>query len=106
MDKYLENIKRNIQLIKKSATGDKTLKELLHQECFPLSTTPNIKTHDVIYALVEHNKDNMGYFYLTGRSLFRSARGNQYIVVAYHYNANNIDAVAIQNREAPSITKA
>ena len=36
----------------------------------------------------------------------QSRRENQYILVAYHYNENNIDAEAIQNSEASTITNA
>ena len=41
---------------------------------------------------------------LTGRFPYKSAHGNQYILVAYHYDANAILAQPIKNREAATIT--
>ena len=43
---------------------------------------------------------------LTGKFPYRSARGNQYILVAYHYDANAILAQPIKNRSATTITTA
>ena len=48
----------------------------------------------------------MGYISLTGRFPFRSAKGNQYLLVAYHFDANAIYAKPIKNRESNSITVA
>ena len=46
------------------------------------------------------------YFDLPGRFPFCSSRGNQYLVIAYHYDANAILGVAIKNRQASTITNA
>ena len=49
---------------------------------------------------------NMGYMDLTGCFPTKSARGNQYILIAYYYDANTIYAHPIKNRESPTITEA
>lgn len=71
---------------------------------FPPSDTPNIKTNEVMYSLVNNNKEGLGYFDLTGKFPYRSARGNQYILIGYHYDSNAILAVPIKNRNASVIT--
>ena len=48
----------------------------------------------------------MGYIDLTGRFPYKSARGNQYLLVAYHFDANAIYSHPIKNRESTSITTA
>ena len=42
---------------------------------------------------------------LTGKFPYISRRGNQYILVGYHYDANYIAAVPIKKRTAGEITK-
>ena len=59
--------------------------------------------HEVIYALVEV-KDITAYVDLTGRFPYRSSRGNEYVLVGYHYDANGILAEPLKNREARTVT--
>ena len=61
------------------------------------------RTHDVVYSLVS-NKDK-AYMDLTGRFPFCSSRGNEYILIGYHYDANAILGVPLKNRQAVTITK-
>lgn len=61
---------------------------------FSSSDGPNIKTNEVIYALFNSSPSGLAYIDLTGRFPYRSARGNEYIFVAYHYDANAILATA------------
>ena len=42
---------------------------------------------------------------LTGRFPFCSSRGNEYILIGYHYDANAILGVPLKNRQAVTITK-
>ena len=58
------------------------------------------------YVLI--NKDNIKTAYqdLTGRFPIKSSRGNEYILIGYHYNANCILAHPIKDRTAQSITNA
>ena len=56
----------------------------------------------MIYSLFENNPKNMGYTDLTGRFPYRSSQGNEYILVGYNYDGNDILAEAIKNRQTKS----
>ena len=43
---------------------------------------------------------------LTGRFPYKSSRGNEYILIAYHYDSNAILGLPLKNRRAGTITKA
>ena len=75
-------------------------------EYFPKSNTPNLRTNEVVYSIIDNNKTGLGYFDLMGRLPYRSARGNKYIMVGYHYDSNAILAIPIKNRTASVITAA
>ena len=74
---------------------------------FPQSDTPNKKTNDVLYMLVD-DADGMSRAYtdLTGRFQYRSSRGNEYVLVAYHYDANAILATPVRNRQKETLVTA
>ena len=42
---------------------------------------------------------------LTGRFLYFSSRINEYVLIAYHYNANAIVGVPLKNGQAVTIHK-
>ena len=88
---------------------DTSLTQVLQQEilqdAFPTSDTPNVKTHEVVYAVIQ-DSDVTAYTDLTGRFPYRSSRGNEYILVGYHYDANSILVQALRNREAQTLTAA
>lgn len=69
-------------------------------DAFPLSEEPNEKTHEVAYSL--HSSDEIGKAYsdLTGKFPLQSSRGNNYILVAYHMDANAILLTPVKNRTA------
>ena len=71
----------------------------------PVSNTTD-KINKVAYVLI--NKDNIKTAYqdLTGRFPIKSSRGNEYILIGYHYDANCILAHLIKDRTAQSITNA
>ena len=73
-------------------------------DLYPPSDTPNIRTNDVVYAMV--STSDKGFLDLPGRFPHCSSRGNQYIVIAYVYDANAILGVPIKNRQAGTITAA
>ena len=75
-------------------------------DTFPTSDKPNIKTNNVIYHIFEASEPGLGYNNLTGKFLYRSSRKNDYILIAYHYDASAILAVAVKNREGATLTKA
>ena len=109
---YLENIRKNVKNIKATsdATGKQSLEELLlssiDSDAFPPSDPVNVKTNEVLYYIFDSSHDGLAYIDLTGRFPYRSARGNEYILVGYHYDANAILATALKNRQAASITAA
>ena len=76
------------------------------QDYFPSSDSPNTKTNEVCYALIDMESESVGYMDLTGRFPKRSSRGNQYILVAYHYDGNYIHGEAVKNRKGSSIAAA
>ena len=61
--------------------------------------------HELTYAIVA-DKDVTVYIDLTGRFPYRSSRGNEYVLVGYHYDANCILAEPLKNREARTVTNA
>ena len=73
---------------------------------FPPSPSPNIRTNCVVYLLVNPDEFTTGYIDLTGRFPQRSSRGNEYILVGYHYDGNTILATALKDRTASSIVQA
>ena len=78
----------------------------IDQDAFPDSPSPNEKTNNVVYMLYSSSSKGMGYIDLTGRFPYRSESGNQYILVAYHHDANAIYGQPLKNRESASITSA
>ena len=107
--KYIDSIKNNIQRLKTSLP-DKisftdTLKKDIFEDAFPPPQKSNEKTNDVLYALID-SKSGLGYMDLTGRFPYQSSRGNNYLMVAYNYDANAILVEALKNRQAASIVDA
>ena len=76
------------------------------QDFFPSTPEPNIKTHMVMYSLIDKNTYSIGYQDLTGRFPVHSSRGNEYILVGYHYDANLIWGLPIKNTTAIAVTTA
>ena len=106
---YISRIKANIARLKQQIPSGKTLEEALREDvfddAFPISEKANVRTNDVVYAIIDH-KANLAYMDLTGRFPYKSSRGNEYILVAYHFDANAILVDALKNREAKTITEA
>ena len=72
----------------------------MHNDAFLPSDLPNIKTHQLIFSIIETSHEGIGYIDLTGWFPFRSSRGKEYILVAYQYDANTILAESIKKRQA------
>ena len=68
----------------------KTIEDDITNDAFPSSPLPNNKTHDVVYSIVEASPKGLAYTDLTGRFSYRSSRGNEYIFVGFHADANAI----------------
>ena len=78
-----------------------------HADAFPTPDTPNVKTNGILCMLMQTKKETgKAYIDLTGRFPIRSARGNEYILVGYHYDANAILATPLKSRRAGDITDA
>ena len=75
-------------------------------EDFPQSYEPNTKTHEVLYFLTTADKLGLPYSDLTGKFPVQSSRGNNYILIVYHQDANAILAEALKNRQAQTIVTA
>ena len=101
--KIQERMKKLIQEAPKGQPFKQMLEEDIHKDVFLLSDLPNIKTHQVIFSIIESSHAGIGYTDLTGRFPFRSSRGNEYILIGYHYDANATLAEPIKNMEAETI---
>ena len=71
---------------------------------FSRSPIPNTKTNDVAYMVVDRNELYSAYTDLIGRFPCKSSSGNEYVLVAYHYNSNCIIARALKIRKSVTIT--
>ena len=54
----------------------KTLENDIHKDAFPPSDLSNIKTHQVIFSIIQSSHSGIGYIDFTGRFPFRPSRGN------------------------------
>ena len=61
--------------------------------------------NSVCYAIVDIPNAITGFMDLTGRFLRLSSRGNEYVLLGYHYNGNNFRAAPIKNRRGSTIAK-
>ena len=106
MDKIRNRLKKLQALKSKGQTLEEVFTEEIHKDNFPKAPTPNIKTNDVAYILIDKKDLSTAYTDLTGKFPMRSSRGNQYILIGYHYDANCIHGTAIKDRTATTLTKA
>ena len=67
----------------------------------PVCTKEGKNTGEVLLQLFDPTEIN--YSDLTRKFPVQSDRGNDYILVAYHYNANNILTTSLKNRTEPCI---
>ena len=78
-----------------------------HADAFPTPDNPNVKTNGILCMLLQTKKETgKAYIDLTGRFPIRSDRGNEYILVGYHYEANAILATPLKSSLAGDITDA
>ena len=89
-----------------NATVKDLTEEEIHSDFFPPSNAPNERTNCIIYSVIESSPTGLGYFDTTGRFPYKSARDNEYIFIAYNYDANSIHAKPIRDRKAQSLTSA
>jgi hypothetical protein len=76
------------------------------EDFYPIPDVPNKRSNKVIYAVIDRSDMSVGYIDACGRFPQRSSSGNEYIIVAYHYDGNAILATATKDRTAQSLTNA
>ena len=64
------------------------------------------KINQVAYILIDKNNIKTAYQDLTGRFPIKSSRGNEYVLIGYHYDANCILGHPIKDRTSQSLTRA
>ena len=106
-DQLLKEIKYKFDQLKtqvseNTSLTDVVIKDIL-KDAFPSSDVPNVKKHEAIYAIIK-DSDITAYTDQTGRFPYRSSRGNEYLMIGYHYDANAILVGALKNREAQTLT--
>ena len=78
----------------------------IKQDYKPDSDVPNVKTHHIICSIIDFDKREIAYADLTASFPHMSSRGNQYLLVIYHYNSNAILVYPLKTRQAAELTKA
>ena len=102
---HLNKQRQHLQSTKlpQERSGEEQMQE---HDNFPLRQTPNKKCNQVAYILVNREDITTAYQDLTGRFPCKSSRGNEYILIAYHYDANFIIGYPVKDRKAPTLTAA
>ena len=99
-------MKSERQRLQSTKLPTKTKEQTILQDYFPTSDLPNEKINEVCYALIDIEKESIGYMDLTGHFTKWLAWGNKYIFVAYYFNRNYICSNLVKNRKGSSITAA
>ena len=101
---HLHKQRQNLQSTKQVPLT--TSIEMEQHDTFPQAPTPNKKTHQVAYVIIDKSELSAGYQDLTGRFPIRSTQGNEYVLVGYHYDANCILGHPIKNRTGQTLMTA
>ena len=86
--------------------------KIYYEECesdddkAPMAQATPMHTRASLLSLECFQPKQKGYLDLTGKFPYQSARGNQYLLVAYDYDSNAILVQALPNRQKATITKA
>ena len=62
------------------------------------------ESNDMFYSIIQNK--NKAFMDLTGRIPYKSSRGNEYILIAYHVDSNAIIGTPVKNRQANTFKKA
>ena len=65
-----------------------------------------MKTNEIMFKLFDTSETGITYNDQTGRFPYRSSQGNEYIMLAYHYDTNIILLQPVKNRQAATLTTA
>ena len=74
------------------------------EDAFPYPATPNRKYNQAAYVVIKHKEITTVYQDLMGRFPIQSSRGNEYVLVRYHYDANCILWHLVKDRTASLLT--
>ena len=94
--KLKEIISRLKEKMKPSQTLKEAITEELHEGNFSISSSPNIKTNNVMYMIIDRKEISMVCIDLTGCFTCKSSSGNEYVMVTYHYDAYLVMGRALQ----------
>ena len=97
---HLDQERQGLQSTK---TASPSINNDAQQDFFPPHS--NEKTNDVCTIIQKLNPKTTAYSDLTGRFPYKSSRGNQYILIVYHYDSNAILAEPLSDRRGHTITK-
>ena len=81
-------------------------RKLDEKDYFPPPPTPNIRTNQVCYAIIQPDVTPTAFIDLMGKFPKRSSRGHQYIMVGYHYDGNYILGKPLKDRKGTTIAEA
>ena len=109
------NLKQEKQGLQSTKTLSETQNDDTSDNLYPSSPTPNDRTHNVVYSAISANEK--AYMDLTVRFPYCSSRVNEYFLISYRYNENEIVLViplqfqfksssAAKTWQAVNITKA
>ena len=62
-----------------------------------MSDSPNLKTHDVAYFIIELSPKEVACIDLTGCFHYRSRSGDEHILVVYNFDGNTILAEPLKS---------
>ena len=79
------------------------MNDYISDDLNPLAPTPNEITHDTVYSDISANEK--AHMELTGRLPYFSSRGNEYVLIEEHYNANTIVGVPQKKCQTAIISK-
>ena len=77
----------NLQATKQQSTVGTKKKEVI-MNYFSPSREPNGGFNEVVYIFIDMNHPKTAYPDLMGRFAYKSGKGNEYILVGYHYDTN------------------
>ena len=103
---HLNQQKQGLQSTKNQSDHHVQVKLEDHMtDAFPTPNSPNLKTNEVVYSLTTLSHKNKAFLDLTGRFPYQSSRGNNYILIGYHFDSNAILVEPLKNRQAAEITR-
>ena len=76
------------------------------KDIFSPPTQPNKKCNQVTYILIDQEELTAAYQDMTRQSPCKLSRGNEYILISYHYDEMFIMGYLVKDRRSPTLTAA